>query len=190
MSDYYFDIETYSKTPKPDLNNDEIIAITYQHIDSRTGEIKDGLNILKSWELSEKGILKRFIELYNPSDRWSFIPIGFNLSGFDFISLIYRLKKYGIEVRATQFFDHPYIDMQHVLFLCNKGSFKGCNLDKFAGKESLGSVVLEKYDQKDYSVIEEYIKNEAEKFIKLYQFLVNRLPEVWLEYANLNNLQT
>ena len=32
MSDYYFDIETYSRTAKPNFNNDEIIAITYQQI--------------------------------------------------------------------------------------------------------------------------------------------------------------
>jgi hypothetical protein len=36
MSDYYFDIETCSRNEKPNLENDEIIAITFQQIDSRT----------------------------------------------------------------------------------------------------------------------------------------------------------
>ncbi|MCJ7769174.1 MAG: hypothetical protein MUO92_01675 [Dehalococcoidales bacterium] len=54
MADYYFDIETNPKEERPDFKGDDILTIQYQQIDSRTGEKKDELVILKSWESSEK----------------------------------------------------------------------------------------------------------------------------------------
>lgn len=183
MSDYYFDIETYSKTPRPDLNNDEIIAITYQQIDSRTGEAKGELNMLKSWESSEKEILEKFHPIFNPENRWDFVPIGCNLS-FDFASLIFRWKKMGIEVNARNLFaERPYIDMQPILIILNGGSIKGATLERFTGKQHAGSEVKEWYEKKDYLVIQEYIQDEVDKFLRLYQFLIQRLPGVWLEFA-------
>jgi hypothetical protein len=183
MSDYYFDIETYSKTPEPDFSNDEIIAITYQQIDSRTGEAKGKLNILKSWESSEKEILQKFYPIFNPERKWDFVPIGCNLS-FDFTSLIYRWRKIGMEVNVRNLFaEHPYIDIQAVLILCNRGSIKGATLEKFAGKRYPGSKVMEWYEGKDYLAIQEYIEDEVDKFLNLYRFLIQRLPGVWLEFA-------
>lgn len=183
MSDYYFDIETYSKTEKTDFNNDPIIAITYRQMDSRTGEPKDKLNILKSWESSEEDILRKFYTIFNPEDKWKFIPIGCNLS-FDFTSLIYRWRKIGIQVNARILFaEHPYIDIQPILILFNKGSFGGATLEKFAGKQCSGIKVIEWYEKKDYQAIQDYIEDEADRFLKLYQFLVRRLPSVWLEFA-------
>lgn len=143
MPDYYFDIETYSKTQSPDFVNDEIIAITYQQIDSRTGEVKGELNILKSWESSEKNILQRFYTIYNPREKWKFIPIGCNLS-FDFTSLIYRFRNVNIEVNVRSLFtEHPYIDIQPILIMFNRGSFKGATLDKFTGKQHSGAYIKE-----------------------------------------------
>jgi len=183
MSDYYFDIETYSRTPKPNLNNDEIIAITYQQIDSRTGEEKDKLNILKSWESSETEILQEFHTIFNPDEKWKFIPIGCNLS-FDFTSLICRWRKIDIKVNAKNLFaEHPYIDIQSILIMFNKGSFRGASLEKFAGKRYSGSKVIEWCEKKDYLAIQGYIEDEADRFLKLYQFLVQRLPSIWLEFA-------
>ena len=117
MSDYYFDIETCSRTSRPDFNNDIIISIAYQQIDSRTGQIKDKLNILKSWESSEQEILKNFHSIFNLQDKWKFIPIGCNLS-FDFTSLICRWRKIGIEVNAKNLFaEHPYVDLYPIIFI-------------------------------------------------------------------------
>ena len=183
MSDYYFDIETYSRTPTPDLNNDEIIAITYQQMDSRTGEAKGKLNILKAWESSEMEILQKFHPIFNPEDKWKFIPIGCNLT-FDFTSLIYRWRKIGIQVNVRNLFaEHPYIDIQPILIMFNSGSFSGATLEKFAGKQSSGIKVIEWYEKKDYPAIHNYIEDEADRFLKLYQFLVQTLPNVWLEFA-------
>lgn len=183
MPDYYFDIETYSKTPDPNFNDDEIIAITYQQIDSRTGEIKGKLNILKSWESSEKETLQKFHPIFNPEKKWDFVPIGCNLS-FDFTSLIYRWRKMGIEVNVRNLFaEHPYIDMQSILIMLNRGSIKGATLEKFSGKRYSGAKVKEWYEAKDYRAIQDYIEDESDKFLKLYQFLIQRLPSVWLEFA-------
>ena len=183
MSDYYFDIETYSKTPEPDFNEDEIIAITYQQIDSRIGEPRGKLNILKSWESSENETLQIFYPIFNPEKKWDFVPIGCNLS-FDFTSLIYRWRKIGMEVNARNLFaEHPYIDIQPILIMFNRGSIKGATLEKFSGKRYSGSKVKEWYENKDYPAIQSYIEDEADKFLKLYQFLIQRLPDVWLEFA-------
>lgn len=182
MSDYYFDIETYSKTPKPDLNNDEVIAIAYQQIDSRTGEAKAELNILKSWESSESDILKKFYAVFKPEDNWAFIPVGYNLP-FDFTSLILRWAKLDIKVSARYFSEHPYIDLRHIALLCNRGSFKDCKLEKFAGKKSSGDKIFQLYENKDYSAIQSYIEDEAFCFLRWYRSLVQKLPSLWLEFA-------
>lgn len=58
MSNYYFDIETNSRGPRPDFANDEILAIQFQRLDGRTGEKEGDLTILKSWESSEKEVKK------------------------------------------------------------------------------------------------------------------------------------
>ncbi|MFC1965180.1 hypothetical protein ACFLWG_04200, partial [Chloroflexota bacterium] len=112
MSDYYFDIETNSRTSKPDYKNDEILTIQFQQVDSRTGEKEGDLTILKSWESSEKDILEIFYSVFSPEDLWKFVPIGCNLS-FDFFSLLYRWRGIGIKVKPKILFsEHPYIDIK------------------------------------------------------------------------------
>lgn len=183
MSDFYFDIETYSPTPNPNFENDEIIAITYQQIDSRTGHTKDQLNIMKSWESSEEDVLRKFHTIFNPKEKWKFVPIGFNLS-FDFTSLLYRWRKYGLQLNARELLtEHPYIDIQPILLMFNKGSFSGCTLEKYTGKINSGSKVKEWYQNQDYTAIQNYIEDEVSCFLQLYQFLVQRLPDVWIEFA-------
>ena len=68
MSDYYFDIETNPGGQRPDYKNDEILTIQLQGLDSRTGESKGELNILKSWESSERDILEKFYSIFSPED--------------------------------------------------------------------------------------------------------------------------
>jgi len=183
MSDYYLDIETNSMTPKPDYKNDEILTIQFQQIDSRTGEKEGDLTILKSWESSERDILKRFYSIFSPKDVWEFVPIGINLS-FDFFSLLYRWREMGIKVEPKILFsEHPYIDIKSILVIFNGGSFKGATLEKFIGKQYSGAKVSEWCKEKDYTSIQEYIEDEAHKFINLYQFLIQRLPSIWLEFA-------
>jgi len=188
MPDYYFDIETNPTGTKPNYKNDEILTIQFQRINSRTGEKEGELIILKSWESSERDILERFYPIFNPEEPWTFVPIGFNLS-FDFFSLLYRWRVIGIEVPPKALFsDHPYIDVKSVLVIFNEGSFKGATLEKFTGKQSSGLKVSEWYAQKDYASIQVYIEDEADRFIKFYQFLIQRLPGIWLEFAKASKI--
>ncbi len=188
MPDYYFDIETNPSGQKPDFANDEILTIQFQRLDSRTGEKEGDLTILKSWESSEKDILKRFYSIFSPEEVWKFVPIGCNLS-FDFFSLLYRWRRIGIEVQPKILFsEHPYIDIKSILVIFNRGSFTGAALGKFIGKQYSGLKVSEWYAEKDYAAIEGYIEDETEGFIKLYQFLVQRLPDIWLEFAKASKI--
>ncbi len=188
MSDYYFDIETNSRGPKPDFANDEIVAIQFQRLDSRTGEKEGDLTILKSWESSEKDILERFYSIFSPEDVWKFVPIGCNLS-FDFFSLLYRWRRIDIEVQPKILFsEHPYIDIKSILVIFNEGLFKGANLGKFIGKRDSGLKVSEWYAEKDYASIQEYVEDEADRFIKLYQFLIQKLPNIWLKFAKASKI--
>ena len=172
-----------ARTEKPDFENDEIVVIAYQQIDSRTGEKKGRLSMLKSWESSELEVLRSCHELMAFGRKWDFVPIGFNLS-FDFASLLLRWRKMGIQVNARMLFsERPYIDMQHVLLLCNSGSFSGCTLERFAGKKHSGKKVSEWLNENDYRAVEAYVEDEAERFIELYRFLVSRLPGVWSEFG-------
>ena len=183
MADYYLDIETYSPARPIDFHKDPIISIAYQQIDSRTGETKSDLTILKSWETSEQDILKRFYQTFDINNRWSFIPIGCKLTDFDLIFLGTHWHKLGLPINSTLLYNHPHIDIYPALLLCNGGVFKGCSLEKFAGKQSSGDKIVDWYVSKDYSAIEAYIEDETASFIRLYSFLVQRMPSVWLEYA-------
>ena len=188
MPDYYFDIETNPRGPKPDFANDEILTIQFQRLDSRTGEKEGDLTILESWESSEKDILERFYSIFSPEDVWKFVPVGCNLS-FAFFSLLYRWRKIGIEVQPKILFsEHPYIDIKSILVIFNEGSFKGAKLEKFVGKRDSGLKVSEWYAEKDYASIQEYVEDEADKFIKLYQFLIQKLPNIWLKFAKASKI--
>ncbi len=188
MADYYFDIETNPTKEKPDFRRDEVLTIQYQQIDCRTGEEKGDLVILKSWESSEKDILERFYHIFNPEKPWDFIPIGFNLS-FDYFSLLYRWRAVGIDVKAESIFsDRPNIDLKPIIVMCNCGMFKGASLGRFIGKKESGLKISEWCKAGDYDSTEEYIKDEAERFLNFYRHLIAKMPEVWLEFAKANGI--
>ena len=183
MPEYYFDIETCARGDKPDMANDEIIAITWQAVDNHTGLPRSPLRILKAWESSEEEILRQFYPVFDPDYPWSFVPVGNNLS-FDFTSLIYRYRKYGREIKAWKLFnERPNVDIKSLLVMCNGGSFKGCGLNNFTRKAHSGEKILEWYDAGDYGAIEEYIRNETEAFLELYQHLLKTMPELWKGFA-------
>lgn len=183
MADFYFDIETYQKTDNPNFGVDPIIAITYQQIDSRNGEVKGDLIILKAWESSEQDILRKFYNIFKPSIKFDFVPIGCNLS-FDFTTLLLRWRKLKLEVKAIDMFcEHPYLDIQTLLVLFNRGRFKEASLERFTQKQDSGDKIKGWYEQRDYGAIENYIKIEASSFIELYQFLIGEMPHIWVAFA-------
>ena len=157
-------------------------------MDSATGEPKGDLHILKSWDSSEKDILRELHSVFNPFDkqrRWDFIPVGFNLR-YDFITLLYRWKDIlGIPINSTAIFsDQPCIDIRPIVIMFNQGQFKGASLQNFSGKKQSGSEIKDLYSAKDYAGIEDYIKDETTCFLNLYQFMVRELPKLWQQCKN------
>ena len=56
---YYFDIQTTGLNP----DQDEIICIAFQEIDLVTGKVFGELKVLKSWESSEREIVKSWFNI-------------------------------------------------------------------------------------------------------------------------------
>tara|TARA_B100000315_G_scaffold123385_1_gene113404 strand:+ start:457 stop:687 length:231 start_codon:yes stop_codon:yes gene_type:complete len=69
------------------------------------------------------------------------------------------------------------------LVILNRGSFTGASLGKFIGKQYSGLKVSEWYAEEEYASIQEYIEDEADGFIKLYQLLVQRSPDTCQEFT-------
>lgn len=178
MPEYYLDIETKASDPEPDIENDEILTIQFQKLSTETGEKESDLAILKSWESSEENILQQFYSIFKPDNKWEFIPIGTNLN-FDLFSLYNRWNSINIELSLkTLLYGHPYIDIQPILVILNKGIFSGASLQKFTGKKHSGTEVAKWYEKREYAAIEEYIRDEADRFIYLYQFLKRKSVDI------------
>jgi len=174
MTEYYFDIETYSPNQRPDPRVDKIITIQFQKIDLRTGKPKGELEILKEWESSEKDIVSKFFyRFFNDKNVWEFVAVGYNLN-FEWELLIAKFKKY-FNKDYNSFDIHykrPHIDIQHIVVLLNNGSFSGAKLDKFTGKPHDGSLIPKWYEEKKYNDIVTYIEKEAESFLNLLQQII------------------
>lgn len=182
MPEYYFDIET---APKEEYRNEEragtiplkarIISIQYQELDSRTGLPKGELKILKEWEHSENGIIQKFKPLFVDTGEWGFIPIGNNLL-FEFKFMKQKLKEY-CNLDGLRLGHRPMIDLKHLLIIANNGSFKG--YDKLLGKSDLAANMADWYYDKNWQMIEQYIRQETKDFLEVYAMLKRQLPAIF-----------
>jgi len=165
MAQFYFDIETTGLNPE----QDKIISIQIQELDRNTGEKIGELIILKEWESSEKEILEEFIYgsriLEYP---FNFIPVGYNL-GFEHNFLVARTKINNLP--PIDILNNPFVDLRSIGVLMNRGEFKGSGLHKITGKKSDGSVLPDWYKNKEFEKILDYVKSEADEFIKLNAWL-------------------
>lgn len=180
MAEFYLDFETKGINPE----EDKIITIQYQQLDSRTGKKISTLNILKEWESSEKDILNKFIRILQPmKNDWSFIPVGFNLK-FEFYFLYIRIKRMlQIELPLKWFlYNKPFIDIKPIFILINQGKFKGTKLSWFTNKPDHGHKVPGWYEDKNYSTIIDYIRKETDEFIQAYCYLKKKLPPFYQDY--------
>lgn len=172
MPEYYFDTETTGLDP----TKNKIITIQWQALNGFTGEPIGELQILKEWESSEKEILGKFLPLIQCDNPWNFIIVGKNLL-FDFLFLDRRAKEYGFEGFDLAYcYDRVWLDLKHILVLINKGSFRG--YDKVLDVDgSLAGVDIPKlYEQKKYPEVIEYVKKEADLFLKGLKILKAEMP--------------
>jgi DNA polymerase III epsilon subunit-like protein len=183
MAHFYLDFETNGINPE----HDKIISIQYQKLDYSTAAPRGPLVILKEWESSEQEVLKEFLEVLNPSDNWDFVPIGYNIK-FELYFLQKRLKKVMKYELSDDwlYYEMPRIDIKDTLILINEGRFKGTTLDWFTGKEMDDAQIPKLYAQKDYRKIEEYVMEDAVRFLHVYQFLTRKLPRLYDEYEPLS----
>ena len=177
MGLFYFDLETFSKGLKPNAVEDDIISMQFQELNPNNGSPIGELEIVKGWEVGEKGIIEKCRDLVVP---WKFIPVGVNLA-FDFLFLREKFRKYGFyEVPGARFKwfirELPYIDLKHVLVLANGCRFKGYN--SILGKNGENASIRDYYIAQDFLKIIDYIKRESEATIKLFKTALEIVPEI------------
>jgi hypothetical protein len=174
MPAYYFAMKGYHVKEKSDPADDALITIQYQKIDLATGEPLEKLTILKEWESSEKSILTTFYnQFFNPEVRVThFIPVGIHLD-YAYEMIIAKCKKYNLPpVTSHQlYYERPRLDLGPVLILLNDGRFAGARLDTFSSKKSDAGRINTWYEKKEFKPIEHALRDEAETFLKLYQYL-------------------
>jgi len=172
MVEYYFDIETTGLDPE----KDKIITIQRQRI--AFGRPIGEVEILKSWDSSEKEIIEAFLSQAYCKNVWDFVCIGTNLL-FDFHFISERAKKYKLQ--GTDFAyccEHPHIDLKHVMILLNEGRFKGYS--DILGKGTIldNTSIPELYSEQKYEEIIKYIKLESVKTIEFYGKLLKHLSTI------------
>ncbi|MFH0896803.1 MAG: ribonuclease H-like domain-containing protein [Candidatus Bathyarchaeota archaeon] len=164
MSAYrlYFDIETYN--PKSPFFAGKVITIAYKGTEAKT-------EVLKEWDSDEKSILKDFFQHIKKQlkQQKSVELVGFNILRFDIPFLINRGIQNNVEKAEDllDLFHNTYtIDIMHCLLACNNFRFYGLSASSIAQKLGLpcpkfaGKEVLSHYENKEYSKIEEHIKED------------------------------
>ncbi|MHA1344709.1 MAG: hypothetical protein ACTSQG_12025 [Promethearchaeota archaeon] len=184
MPNYYLDIETDTEgRNKPDPLNDKIITIQYRPFYDDSGKPKGPLTILKSWESSEKDILKDFLEItgwdQEPRRMWDFIPSGVNLV-YDLIVIKNRCKELlGFKIPYIFLFrDLPRMELKTILVMANRGNFKGSSFNRFSKKMTDGLSANNYIKEKDWDNLLTYINEEADAFFEIYQKLIKGIPEL------------
>jgi len=175
MPTYYFDMEGYKVGERPDPAVDKLITIQYQKIDLSTGKPLEDLKILKEWKGSEKSIVKTIFDQFFKPDIpiTRFIPVGMSLD-YEYEMMISKFKKYNFHLMTSHelYYKRPRFDIKPFVVLLNDGRFAGARLDCFSAKKCDGSHMKEWYENKEYDIIEQYIQEETDAFLKLLQHLI------------------
>jgi hypothetical protein len=175
LAEYYFDIESTGT----DFDKDEIITIQWQELDRYSGKPIGELCILKRWESSEEEIIKKFHPKLT-CNHWDFVFIGKNLF-FDFCMLNERLKHFKLgEIDLRCLNERVSLDIKPILVIMNNGGFIGW--DKVLPKTNplTNDMIPKLYREGEgkYPEIIQYIRDEANDFIKAYQTFKREIPSI------------
>lgn len=183
MPNFYLDIETTGIDP----SKDKIITIQFVELERNTALQKGNLHILKEWESNEKEILSTFISKSGIADRYpfAFVAVGYNLL-FEHKFLYQRSKMHGLF--PINILARPFIDLRSLGVIMNRGEFRGSGLDKITNKPHDGHMVSAWYERKEWRSIENYVKVEADEFVRFCSWLYEELPVMLTRFKIQNDI--
>lgn len=174
MPAYYFAIEGIKTGERSDPATDRLVTLQYQKIDLTTGESLEPLVIHREWKSSEQEIVTSFYAEFFRSGTpvAHFIPVGLNLD-YAYEMLVALFRKYGLPPLTSHelWYQRPRFDLRPIVILLNDGRFAGASLDAFSLKKGEDRHMEKWYDKQDYSRIEHYVREEAQRFLKVLQYL-------------------
>ncbi len=175
MPEYYLDIGTTGLDPRTDT----IVTISYQRLGMLTGREESALNILTTWESSEKEVLELFLPIFNGFGPFSFVAIGVNVP-FIYSFLVERARRNGLEAPDPLYLlgSKPFLDLKPLLVMMNRGSFKGASLDSFVNIKIPSESVPQLYRDGRYGEVLEHVREKASELLRLYRHLKERMPEL------------
>ncbi|RLG20144.1 hypothetical protein DRN67_00740 [Candidatus Micrarchaeota archaeon] len=204
FTEFYFDTEVALEPEMLELSREggkvdltpescRIITMQFQLLD-RSGLPASPLMVMREWENEggEEGMIRKFVEQNLSADPWEFIPVGHNVL-FDLGLLKARAEKYGIELNGWELYhQRPYIDIRQILLGMNGFAFRKSGLDQFCAKRNGKEVPFwyeqaQKGDERGFALIDEYIEQEAEEFVRLYSRLKSELPKLRVQMQLFNS---
>ncbi|RLE53127.1 MAG: hypothetical protein DRJ30_07160 [Candidatus Methanomethylicota archaeon] len=180
----YLDIETYRPSSKDAFTNENIIAIgvleDFTPYSSKSLNFCVGEQIFTEWETgSEENIIKnfyRYIEAVSTGGARFIVVVGFNILRMDIPLLVQKGVKYKVASisKLNKLWHNTFtIDILQSLLPANQFMFKGLTLSRIfevlrnelgyvnAPKlEYHGEKVARAYEEKRYTVIENWLKED------------------------------
>lgn len=83
----------------------------------------------------------------------------------------YKLRQY-CNADGLRLGQRPMIDLKHTMIVMNGGSFKG--YDRLLGKSGAAANMTQWYYDKNWQMIEQYVKQESIDFLRVYSILKKR----------------
>jgi len=169
----FFDIETYSPDEQGPSLCDKVISIAYKIGNS-------DVVVLKEWELGEKEVLNRFLDVIQSQGRPNII--GHNILRFDIPFIVCRSLENGLGRLEDIYsvFREPYrIDLIQCLLPSNQMYFSGLGLAACAERLGIsvtgenGSSIQELYERGEYELTVHHNVEDVLVTERLYYHLMN-----------------
>ncbi len=173
MIKIFFDIETCSPNASGPRVCDKVINIAYKIGDS-------DVTVLKEWELGEREVLTRFLDVIQSQDRPNII--GHNILRFDIPVIVCRSLENGLgrlEEIYSVFRETYGIDLIQCLLPSNRMYFRGLGLAACAERLGIpmaseeGSSIQELYERGEYEKIVHHNIEDVLDTESLYYHLMN-----------------
>jgi hypothetical protein len=190
MSFMYLDLES-SQLGESKSSPWKVVVVTHKNLNDKLSPLR----MHTEWgEGTELAALEKFEkETRYFSKKWSSVPVGWNISGYD----LPTLKKKGIQYGFIEFakeFEKPFVDLQQLGYLWNflgkvpddieyqteiPGCFYNAKLSEYSSKRGAGTYVPQMYRDRRFRDIELYAEQEAWAFVALWEAVTEEAPKWW-----------